>query len=110
MGCRGGGGGDGQGHLQCLTGSKVSSGMLITCGPYPWLWDGQIWNSTISYYIESVLKSLFCVTWVSVVSLLAADPSSNSSTHRALTEDCKLVVTCKMQNRNATDKLNQQCS
>ena len=26
------------------------------------------------------------------------------------TEDCKLVVTCKMQNRNATDKLNQQCS
>ena len=27
-----------------------------------------------------------------------------------LTEDCKLVVTCKMQNRNATDKLNQQCS
>ena len=22
------------------------------------------------------------------------------------TEDCKLVVTCKMQNRNATDKLN----
>ena len=25
------------------------------------------------------------------------------------TEDCKLVVTCKMQNRNATDKLNQQC-
>ena len=25
-------------------------------------------------------------------------------------EDCKLVVTCKMQNRNATDKLNQQCS
>ena len=24
--------------------------------------------------------------------------------------DCKLVVTCKMQNRNATDKLNQQCS
>ena len=27
-----------------------------------------------------------------------------------VTEDCKLVVTCKMQNRNATDKLNQQCS
>ena len=27
-----------------------------------------------------------------------------------ITEDCKLVVTCKMQNRNATDKLNQQCS
>ena len=26
------------------------------------------------------------------------------------TEDCKLVVTCKMQNRNATDKLNPQCS
>ena len=26
------------------------------------------------------------------------------------TEDCKFVVTCKMQNRNATDKLNQQCS
>ena len=26
------------------------------------------------------------------------------------TEDCKLVVTCKMQNRNTTDKLNQQCS
>ena len=26
------------------------------------------------------------------------------------TEDCKLVVTCKMQNRNATDKLSQQCS
>ena len=26
------------------------------------------------------------------------------------TEVCKLVVTCKMQNRNATDKLNQQCS
>ena len=26
------------------------------------------------------------------------------------TEDCKLVVTCKMQNRNATDKLNQQCT
>ena len=26
-----------------------------------------------------------------------------------ITEDCKLVVTCKMQNRNATDKLNQQC-
>ena len=26
------------------------------------------------------------------------------------TEDCKLVVTCKMHNRNATDKLNQQCS
>ena len=25
------------------------------------------------------------------------------------TEDCKLVVTCKMQNRNATDKLNPQC-
>ena len=27
-------------------------------------------------------------------------------------EDCKLVVTvtCKMQNRNASDKLNQQCS
>ena len=24
------------------------------------------------------------------------------------TEDCKLVVTCKMQNRNATDKLNPQ--
>ena len=29
---------------------------------------------------------------------------------RLSTEDCKLVVTCKMQNRNATDKLNQQCS
>ena len=28
----------------------------------------------------------------------------------ATTEDCKLVVTCKMQNRNATDKLNPQCS
>ena len=28
----------------------------------------------------------------------------------ACTENCKLVVTCKMQNRNATDKLNQQCS
>ena len=28
----------------------------------------------------------------------------------SITEDCKLVVTCKMQNRNATDKLNQQCS
>ena len=28
----------------------------------------------------------------------------------SLTEDCKLVVTCKMQNRNATDKLNLQCS
>ena len=28
----------------------------------------------------------------------------------ACTEDCKLVVTCKMQNRNATDKLNLQCS
>ena len=27
-----------------------------------------------------------------------------------IAEDCKLVVTCKMQNRNATDKLNQQCS
>ena len=27
-----------------------------------------------------------------------------------VTEDCKLVVTCKMQNRNTTDKLNQQCS
>ena len=27
-----------------------------------------------------------------------------------ITEDWKLVVTCKMQNRNATDKLNQQCS
>ena len=26
------------------------------------------------------------------------------------TEDCKLVVTCNMQNRNATDKLNPQCS
>ena len=26
------------------------------------------------------------------------------------TEDCKLVVTCQMQNRNATDKLNPQCS
>ena len=26
------------------------------------------------------------------------------------TSDCKLVVTCKMQNRNATDKLNPQCS
>ena len=26
------------------------------------------------------------------------------------TEDCKLVVTCKMRNRNATDKLIQQCS
>ena len=26
------------------------------------------------------------------------------------TEDCKLVVTCKMQNRNATDKLNPQCN
>ena len=26
------------------------------------------------------------------------------------TEDCKLVVTCKMQNRNATDKLYPQCS
>ena len=26
------------------------------------------------------------------------------------TEDCKLVVTCKMQNRNAIDKLNQQRS
>ena len=26
------------------------------------------------------------------------------------TEDCKLVVACKMQNRNATDKLNPQCS
>ena len=26
------------------------------------------------------------------------------------TEDCKLVVTCKMQNRNATDKLSQQCN
>ena len=25
----------------------------------------------------------------------------------AVTEDCKLVVTCKMQNRNAIDKLNQ---
>ena len=30
--------------------------------------------------------------------------------HASGTEDCKLVVTCKMQNRNATDKLNQQCS
>ena len=28
---------EGGGHFQCLTGSKVSSGMLITCGPYPWL-------------------------------------------------------------------------
>ena len=28
----------------------------------------------------------------------------------AATEDCKLVGTCKMQNRNATDKLIQQCS
>ena len=28
----------------------------------------------------------------------------------ASTEDCKLAVTCKMQNRNATDKLNPQCS
>ena len=27
-----------------------------------------------------------------------------------VTEDCKLVVTCKMQNRNASDKLIQQCS
>ena len=27
-----------------------------------------------------------------------------------VTEDCKLVVTCKMQNRNTTDKLNPQCS
>ena len=26
------------------------------------------------------------------------------------TEDCKLVVTCKMQNRNATDQLNPHCS
>ena len=26
------------------------------------------------------------------------------------TEDCKLVVSWKMQNRNATDKLNPQCS
>ena len=25
------------------------------------------------------------------------------------TEDCKLVVICQMQNRNATDKLNPQC-
>ena len=28
----------------------------------------------------------------------------------SVTEDCKLVVTCKMQNGNATDKLNPQCS
>ena len=27
--------------------------------------------------------------------------------HTDCTEDCKLVVTCKMQNRNAIDKLNQ---
>ena len=27
-----------------------------------------------------------------------------------LTEDCKLVVTCKMQNRNVADEPNQQCS
>ena len=32
------------------------------------------------------------------------------SPFRKDTEDCKLVVTCKMQNRNATDKLNPQCS
>ena len=31
------GGGGGGGHFQCLTGSKEKSGMLITCGPYPWV-------------------------------------------------------------------------
>ena len=36
--------------------------------------------------------------------------STEDSHDKQPTEDCKLVVTCKMQNRNATDKLNPQCS
>ena len=34
----------------------------------------------------------------------------NRKKPKAGTEDCKLVVTCKMQKRNAIVKLNQQCS
>ena len=33
-----------------------------------------------------------------------------SNNFATATEDCKLVVTCKMQYRNATDKLNPQCT
>ena len=43
---------------------------------------------------------IMCTGWMGIDHFIAS------------TEDCKLAVTCtcKMQNRNATDKLNPQCS
>ena len=41
---------------------------------------------------------------------ISASLSYSLANSNLATEDCKLVVTCKMQNRNATDKLNPQCS
>ena len=62
-------------------------------------------------------KSCACVNSRRTTSLKSSVFSyQNSTLHmdnqlaKHCTEDCKLVVTWKMQNRNATDKLNQQCS